>query len=195
MSASKVVSLTGGGSSSAASAPAKKAEQPRVVTIQWSAEPAKKVLPPVPKKVMAWSGGVMTTNKDEARSKFAQKLEKKRQAGDTLTAGQLEIIAEWKRNGGEAASESADAGAKRKRPMLGPPPGKGKRGKRGRGRGGGGASRPGRVAGGGGGIVVFKGGARRGRGGARGGGRGAKTQPRQRTQSLEDRLSKPLGGR
>eukprot|EP00614_Pseudopedinella_elastica_P006883 CAMPEP_0172599872 /NCGR_PEP_ID=MMETSP1068-20121228/20006_1 /TAXON_ID=35684 /ORGANISM="Pseudopedinella elastica, Strain CCMP716" /LENGTH=153 /DNA_ID=CAMNT_0013400277 /DNA_START=46 /DNA_END=504 /DNA_ORIENTATION=+ len=77
------------------------APAPRVVSLRHVKEPTAEPKPPEKKRI-AWSGGKITTNKEEATLRF---LQKKKERGDTLTKDQEAIISKFTLKCNDASSE------------------------------------------------------------------------------------------
>ena len=68
-----------------------------------------------PKKVMAWPGGKITTNKSSAMREFAARLREKRKRGEKLTAAQENVLAKFPRDEDEDENEAQEKSFKRRK--------------------------------------------------------------------------------
>lgn len=83
-----------------------------VVNLSHVKKPSVSPPPPVPTGPrMAWPGGKISTNRDDATKVFVQRLKQKRARGETLTSRQTQMLAEYDITHGTEAGSSSGCGA------------------------------------------------------------------------------------
>ena len=83
--------------------------QPRIVSLTHVKEDSPK--PPAAAPKIAWYGGVVTTNRDDATEKFATRLMRKLARGGTLTAAQQQMVDTYKLSPAYQAALEREAAA------------------------------------------------------------------------------------
>ena len=83
--------------------------QPRIVSLTHVKEDSPK--PPAAAPKIAWYGGVVTTNRDDATEKFATRLMRKLARGGTLTAAQQTVVDTYKLSPAYQAALEREAAA------------------------------------------------------------------------------------